>query len=55
MTAEMARFEVITVGGVSSGRRGYAEWHLREAWADLLFSDEHIPVSDRSCHEGPTL
>jgi hypothetical protein len=23
----------------------YLEWHLREAWAELLFKDEHPPVS----------
>ena len=23
----------------------YVEWHLREAWAELLFTDEHTPVS----------
>jgi transposase len=24
----------------------YVEWHLREAWAPLLFKDEHPPVAD---------
>jgi hypothetical protein len=24
----------------------YVEWHLREAWASLLFKDEHPPVAD---------
>jgi transposase len=23
----------------------YVEWHLREAWAELLFTDEHTPIS----------
>ena len=24
----------------------YVEWHLREAWAPLLFKDEHPPVAE---------
>jgi len=24
----------------------YLEWHLRSAWAELLFDDEHPPVSE---------